>query len=240
MLTALALTLAIRVSPPQPAVGDLITLDAGKGPVVLRKASDYEVVSQNGGRVVVRTFEPKPFMVEGTAGGETFRQVISVRSVLRPKDDLTPAPLAPPRAEPERRLPWVLIALAGLLAIAAWAWLAFRARGERAPKVVLPLLTPVDRYRAAVEALRASPRRPKRWARLADALRDYLAATHELSLDLTTTELLAQANDPVIAEVLHQGDYEKFSPWGARALDFDDVARRAVELAREPEQEAAA
>ncbi len=190
--------------------------------------------------MVVRTFEPKPFTVDGTAGGEAFRQVIAVRSVLKPKDDLTPAPLAPPRAEPERRLPLVLIALAGLLAIAAWTWLAFRARGERVPEVVLPPLTPVERYRAAVEALRASPRTPKRWARLADALRDYLAATHELSLDLTTTELLAQVNDPVIAEVLHHGDYEKFSPWGARALDFDDVARRALELAREPEHEAAA
>jgi len=183
---------------------------------------------------------PKPFTVDGTAGGEAFRQVVPVRSALKPKDDLTPAPLAPPRPEPELRLPSILIAVAALLAVAAWTWLLFRARRERAPEVVLPPLTAVERYRATIEALRALPRTPKRWARLADALRDYLAGTHELSLDLTTTELLAQANDPVIAEVLHQGDYEKFSPWGARALDFDEVARRALELAREPEQEAAA
>ena len=240
MFAFLALTLALRVSPQQPGVGDLITLDAGKGPVVLQKASDYEVVSQSGGRVVVRTFVPKPFTMAGTAGGEAFRQVIPVRSVLKPKDALMPAPLAPPLAEAERRLPWALIAVAGLLAVAVWTWLAFHARRERAAEVVLPLLTPVERYRAAVEALRASPPSPKRWARLADALRDYLAATHDLSLDLTTTELLARTNQSVVAEVLHQGDYEKFSPWGAQALDFDDVARRTLELANEHDQEAAA
>ena len=58
--------------------------------------------------------------------------------------------------------------------------------------------------------------------------------TRELSLDLTTTELLARTHDPVIAQVLHQGDYEKFSPWGAQPLEFDDVARRALDLAVEP------
>jgi hypothetical protein len=240
MLTALALALVLRVSPQQPSVGELITIDAGKGPLVLQKASDYEVVSQSGGRVVVRTFAPKAFTVTGTAGGEAFRQVIPVRSVLKPKDDLVPAPLAPPVVEPERRLPWVLIMVAGLVAAAVWTWLAYHGRRERAEKVVLPLLTPVQRYRVAIEALRASPRTPKRWERLADALRDYLAATEELSFDLTTTELLARERHPVVAEVLHQGDYEKFSPWGAQALDFDDMARRALELAIEQDQEAAA
>jgi hypothetical protein len=233
-MLALTLALAIRFHPPQPAVGDLITVDLDKAPVVLRKASGYEVVSQAGGRVVVRTFEPKPFTVSGTAKGEPFSQVIPVRSVLKPKDDLTPAPLAPPRLEPESRLPWSLIGIAGLVAAAAWGWLAFRTRGERPAERLLPPLTPVQRYRAAIESLRGAPRMPHRWARLADALRDYLAATRELSLDLTTTELLARTYDPVIAEILHLGDYEKFSPWGAQPLDFDDVARRALDLAVEP------
>jgi hypothetical protein len=234
MLASLALTLALRFRPPQPAVGDLITFEVRKGPVVLQKGSGYEVVSQTGNRVVVRTFEPKPFTLSGTAGGQLFSRVIPVRSVLKPKDDLTPAPLVAPLGEPEQRLPWVLIGVAGLLAVAAWGWLALHTRQERPHDSEIPLLTPVQRYRAAVEGLRAAPRTPKRWARLADVLRDYLAATRELSLDLTTTELLARAYDPVIAEVLHQGDYEKFSPWGAQALDFDDVARRALDLAHEP------
>ena len=233
-MLALTLALAIHVSPPQPAVGDLVTVDVGKAPVVLQKVSGYEVVSQAGGRVVVRTFEPKPFTVSGTANGEPFSQVIPVRSVLKPKDDLTPAPLAPPRLDPESRLPWILIGIAGVLAAAAWGWLFFRARRERPAERLLPPLTPVQRYRAAVESLRAAPRMPHRWALLADALRDYLAVTRELSLDLTTTELLARTHDPVIAQVLHQGDYEKFSPWGAQPLEFDDVARRALDLAVEP------
>src|SRR5258708_4577609 len=203
MLTALALTLAIRVSPPKPAIGDLITIDTGKGPVALQKSSDYEVVSQNGGRVVVRTFVPKPFTVDGTAGGEAFRQVVPVRSALKPKDDLTPAPLAPPRPEPKLRLPSILIAVAALLAVAAWTWLLFRARRERSPEIVLPPLTAVERYRTAVEALRASPRTPKRWSRLAEALRDSLAASHHLIPDRPTTELLAPADGPGLAEVLH-------------------------------------
>jgi hypothetical protein len=231
---ALALVLAIHVRPQQPAVGDLVTIEANQGPVVLKKGSGYEVVSQTGNRVVVRSFEPKAFTLAGTAGGQPFSQVIPVRSVLKPRDDLTPAPLAAPREEPERRLPWILIAAAGLMATAAWSWLAFLARNERPSERELPLLTPVQRYRATVEGLRAAPQTPKRWARLADALRDYLAATRELSLDLTTTELLARAYDPVITDVLHQGDYEKFSPWGAQPLDFDDVARRALDLAHEP------
>ena len=239
-MLSLALALAIQVHPPQPAVGDLITLEAGKAPVVLQKGNGYEVVSLTGGRVVMRTFEPKAFTVTGTAGGVAFQQVIPVRSVLKPKDDLTPAPLVPPLADAERPLPWILIGVAGLLAVAVWTWLAFHARRERPAEVAPPLLTPVERYRATVATLRTSPWTPKRWAGLADALRDYLAATHELSLDLTTTELLRRTNDPTIAEVLHQGDYEKFSPWGAQPLDFDDVARRALELADEPQQEVAA
>jgi hypothetical protein len=62
-------------------------------------------------------------------------------------------------------------------------------------------------------------------------LRHYLAATRELSPDLTTTQLLAAAPDPVIADVLHHGDLQKSSPWGVGAGDFDEVARRALELA---------
>src|SRR4051794_13956928 len=212
-------------------VGDPVTIELPKAPVVLQKSADYEVMSNAGKRVVVRTFQPKAFTVAGTAGGEAFQRTVDVQSVLKPKDDLVPAPLAPPRAEAEPRLPWLLIGAAALLAIVAWTWLALRVRSAKKPVVVEPLLTPAERYRQTVERLRTAPNTPLRWARLADALRDYLATTRELSPDLTTTELLTLLRDPVIADVLHQGDLEKFSPWGAGSADFEDVARRALELA---------
>jgi hypothetical protein len=34
----------------------------------------------------------------------------------------------------------------------------------------------------------------------------------------------------LIETILHQGDLEKFSPWGAAPADFDDVAERALEI----------
>jgi hypothetical protein len=212
-------------------VGDPIVVDLKKAPVALEKSAAYEVVSRSGSRIIVRTFDPKPFTISGTAGGVPFRQIIPVTSVLKPNDDLKPAPLAPPRKEAEPLHPWVLIGVAAMLAIAAWTWLALRAKEKREPEVVAPPLTPIDRYRATVERLRHEPDTPLRWAQLADALRHYLAATRELSPDLTTTQLLAAAPDPVIADVLHHGDLQKFSPWGVGAGDFDEVARRALELA---------
>jgi hypothetical protein len=224
MIPALLLLAAVTI-------GDPVILDLPKGPVVLEKPVGYEVVSNRGRRVVVRTFQPKPFTVAGTAGGEGFRRTIEVRSVLKANDDLKPAPLAPPRAEAEPRLPWILIAIAGVLAIAAWSLLALRVRRARAPRVTAVPLTPAERYRQTVEALRTTPDTPLRWARLADALRDYLAATSELSHDLTTTEVLQRTADNRVADVLHRGDREKFSPWGAPPDDFEQVAARALEVA---------
>jgi hypothetical protein len=224
MIFALALAAAITV-------GDPVTIDLPRAPVVLQKSADYEILSNAGKRIVVRTFQAKPFVVAGLAGGEPFRRVVEVQSVLQPDDALTPAPLAPPRVAGEPKLPWIFVASAALLAIASWTWLALRARRVRTPVVVAPPLTPMSRFVATVERLRGEPDTPQRWAQLADALRDYLAATRELSPDLTTTELLTLTHDGVIADVLHQGDLEKFSPWGAGGADFDDVARRALELA---------
>lgn len=212
-------------------VGDPIAIELPKGPVILQRSADYEVLANAGRRIVVRTFQPKPFVVAGSAGGEPFRKTIDLRSVLQPNDALTPAPLVPPRAEPEPKLPWILVGLAALLALVSWTWLARRARRARTPVVVETPLTPMQRYVATVERLRHEPATPQRWTQLAAALRDYLAATRELSPDLTTTELLTLTHDAVIADVLHLGDLEKFSPWGASGADFDDVARRALELA---------
>ena len=84
-----------------------------------------------------------------------------------------------------------------------------------------------------------------RWANLADAVRAYLAAVRpDLGAELTTSEVLARietlAGEPpavqpsgrrrYVATILRQGDFEKFSPWGAAQGDFDDALNRALEI----------
>jgi hypothetical protein len=211
-------------------VGDPVTIDLPKGTVV-QPSPDYEIVSRSGSRLTVRTFQPKSFTVKGTSGGRPFAQTVDVRSVLTPGDDLVPAPLVPPRGGNEPWLPWILVALAALSAIAAWIRLL--PRRPKVVEVIEPPLTPEQRFEAAVRAAAASS---QPWARLADALRDYLSAVADLPLDLTTTQLLARTENSTIeystiTEVLREGDLEKFSPWGVRRTDFDDVARKALEIA---------
>jgi len=86
--------------PPAPTVGDLITINFQQL-VHLDASAQYEIVSQRGRRVVIRTFEPKPFTISGRVGDVLFRNmVVPVHSVLKPRDNLSPAPLKPPRSEP--------------------------------------------------------------------------------------------------------------------------------------------
>jgi hypothetical protein len=256
----LLLAITATFHPSQPTVGDPIAIEF-RQPVALDPSPDYEVLSQSGNRVVVRTFQPKPFALSGRTEGVAFRNlVVPVRSVLKPKDDLQPAPLAPPRAEPYPRIASIAIAVAAALAVLAWlaVWLLARRRRGAEEKANVPQLPPLERYRAAVIALRDRPHAPKRWAALADATRAYLAATEpRLGAELTTTELLrriggGQAPPPahapedrrgrlsstVLPEILRQGDLEKFSPWGAAPADFASIADRALaELAPEPRVE---
>jgi hypothetical protein len=112
-----------------------------------------------------------------------------------------------------------------VLAIGAVALLL---RRRKKPVVMVPEIAPAERFRQAVLALRED-RAPMRWARLADALRDYLAATGEVGRELTTAEVLARMQSEVVARVLRQGDLEKFSPWGTSG-DFDAVADEALGL----------
>ena len=78
-------------------------------------------------------------------------------------------------------------------------------------------------------------------AELADAMRFHLATTDpRLGLELTTRELLARCDDPTVAEILRQGDLEKFSPWGAAPGDFHALARRGLALIPETVVEEAA
>ena len=222
------LLVAATYRPPAPTVGDLITIDFQQQ-VRLDASPQYEIVSQRGRRVVIRTFEPRPFTISGRAGDVLFRNmVVPVHSVLKPRDNMSPAPLKPPRGEAYPWMPFVWIGVAALLAIGAWSAalaLARRAAAARTPKPALP---PDERFRNAVAAA-------KSWAQLADAVREYIGATTK-----TTTEVLAQTSSTFLDEVLHQGDLEKFSPWGPRPGDLRALKRRALELIPEPREEKAA
>lgn len=239
MIPIVLLLVSATFRPAHPTVGDLITVDFQQ-PVTLEPSSKYEIVSQRGSRVVIRTFEPRPIALSGRTGNRLFRDLmIPVHSVLQPRDNLAPAPLKPPLAEPYPRAPFVIVGVAALAMLAPWTavWILARRAAEAAkPRPEIP---PAERFRAAVIALRDHPPVPRQWARLADAVRDYLAATTDLGRELTTTEVIARAGSGVIADILRQGDLEKFSPWGARPGDFTALCTRALELAPE-EQEAAA
>jgi hypothetical protein len=258
MFLPIVALLTVTLQPAAPTVGDPITVTFD-APVVLDRSESYEVVGQQGARVVVRTFEPKPFAMSGTMSGTggkvRFRNlIVPVKSVLEPKDQLKPAPLVPPRPVPYPRAPFVAIAIAAAAALLAWvaAWRASR----RAVVREEPALPADVRFRRAVEAARG---KPARWAALADATRMYLAATRSgLGTELTTTELLRRLEGAVprgssgsseflggrnghlprnseepeepIPTILRQGDLEKFSTSGPAALDFDRLAVQALEL----------
>ena len=66
-------------------------------------------------------------------------------------------------------------------------------------------------------------------------MREYIEAT-----TLTTSEVLAIHSSLIIAEILRQGDLEKFSPWGPRPGDFRALASRALKLIPEEREEVAA
>jgi len=229
MILAILAAVTITFSPPAPTVGDRITITFA-APVKLDPSPAYELVSQQGMTVVVRTFTPRPFALSGVTGGVRFRNlIVPVRSVLKQGDDLKPAPLTPPQAIPYPRSPFIAIAIAALLAIATWALAWYLAR--RAVQVIEPAITPHERFRRAVAEARAHE---DRWAALADATRAYLAETRaNLGSELTTTELVPRLDqrENVVVDILRHGDMEKFSPEGAPPRDFEEVASRALELA---------
>jgi len=208
------------LTPAQPTIGDPITIDFPQSPVIVNPSADYEVVSQSGRRVVVRTFKPKAFKVSGRMGAVAFRDlVVPVRSVLKPNDPMQPAPLVPPREVPYPRMPFIAIGIAAIVAIAAWSAVVLRARRHVVAEE--PLRSPDERFRDAV-------RDARNWAMLADAVRDYLAATRAIGRELTTSEVLQR--DAGFGEILRQGDLEKFSPWGATRDDIG-AAKATLEKA---------
>jgi hypothetical protein len=218
--------------PSAPKVGDLITLEFA-APVTLDASPDYEVVSRQGRQVVVRTFAPQPFVLSGSVGGARFiNLVVPVKSVLAPKDSMTPAPLAPPVKVPYPREPFLAIAIAAFAAIVLWAAVWWRAKHPAKPAAVLTPVSAEERFRNAVLALRRNRAHPRRWAALADETRAFLAATRHLGTELTTTELVPQLaeHDRIAEAILRNGDVEKFAPRGTPEADFDEIADRALTL----------
>ncbi len=265
MLPILLLTAITTFQPAKPTVGDPITIDFA-APTTVDPSPDYEVVSRNGRQVVIRTFVPHTIAVNGKTADGPVSVMIPIHSVLKPDDKLEPAPLKPPKDEPWPRMPFVAIGIAALCAIAAWTAVVLLAR-RRAPKPVV-VIVPAELFRSRVLALRRASI-GLRWAQLADAVRAYLASVRaDFGAELTTKELLARverdqlrevAGEPpavqppgrrryeaadfdsrgAVAQILHQGDLEKFSPWGPAPADFDAAVNRALEIPLwlEPEPE---
>jgi hypothetical protein len=223
---ALLFLLITTFQPPKPSIGDPVTITFAS-PTTVDPSADYEVISRNGNSVIIRTFVPRTITVNGRAADGPVSVMIPIHSVLKPDDKLEPAPLKPPKPEPWPRLPFVAIGIAALAAIAAWAAVVILAkRSVPKPRIVV---IPADEFRRRVRSLRLDS--PKRWAKLADIVRAYLAAVRpDLGAELTTSELLSRIDHAAIAQILRQGDLEKFSPWGAAPADFGDVAARALEI----------
>jgi hypothetical protein len=230
--------------PAAPTVGDPITIEF-RQPVALDQSTEYEIVSQQGTRVVVRTFQPRPFALSGRAGMTYFRNLhVPVRSVLKPNDALEPAPLKPPQIPPPPRLPWIATGITALVAALAWAAVVLLARRRSRALIIEPEVAPAERFRRAVQMLCDDARHPQRWAALADATRLFLASlSPHLGTELTTAEILPRldhAHTAIVAEVLRQGDLEKFSPWGPLPRNFESVASGALMLIPPPVMEEAA
>jgi hypothetical protein len=243
MLGLFLFTAITTFHPARPTVGDPITIEYAM-PVVVDPSPDFEVVSRSGRRIVIRTFVPHTIAVTGRAADGPVSVMIPIHSVLKPEDKLEPAPLKPPKSEPWPRSPFVAIGVAAIVAMAAWLAVVLLAK-RRVPKPHM-VVAPADAFRARLLALQRDAA-PMRWAHLADAVRAYLAAIRAgLGAELTTSELLHRvAGEPPagqppsrrrydrvddVAQILRQGDLEKFSPWGAAPADFDDALSRALEI----------
>jgi hypothetical protein len=223
---ALLFLLITTFEPVKATIGDPVTITFAS-PTTVEPSADYEVISRRGNSVVIRTFVPHTITVNGRAADGPVSVMIPIHSVLKPDDKLEPAPLKPPKPEPWPRLPFIAIGIAALAAIAAWAAVVMLAkRLVPKPRIVM---VPADEFRRRVRSLR--PNSPKRWAALANIVRAYLAAVRpDFGAELTTSELLSRIDHAAIAQILRQGDLEKFSPWGAAPADFDDVAKRALDI----------
>lgn len=237
--------------PKQPTVGDLITLKFDLAPdesLRLDHTDRYEVVSQLGGTVVIRSFQPGKFTVVGKIrspkGERTEKKDVTIASVLAPKDNLKPAPLEPPWPLPANHAATVALVIAAVAAVGAWAavvWMARRMPVEEAPAVFS--VSALEEFQRGLERVRRMPHGDARLIALSEITRSFLSRIEPpLGRELTTTEvadvlrarMVPEPTRATVREILDEGDFAKFSGWGGRDERFDDVASHAsgvVELA---------
>jgi len=243
----------VRVTPKSPTVGDLIRLEfaAGSaGRVLLDPSPEFEIVSQRGGEVVIRSFRPGPVSIAGRllADGRAveFRNLtLDIRSVLAPGDPLRPAPLRPPLPLPlDRRADWWLGGMAAAAAL-IWAGVFIRHR-PRARMKEVPPLPAREEFIESVERARRE-KTVDFLLILSDAVRRYFARSDpRLGRELTRTEFLdaisrtlPAAQLAIVSAILSQADWLKFS--GSRSVPAGRLLiDSALELLPAQEQEAAA
>lgn len=235
----------VSYQPGQPTVGDLVIVNVPirMGEKILVRPSDrYEVVSTASNRIVVRAFQPGPFLLEGVIAGESGRRTfrgpeIRVRSVLSQNDSLKPAGLKPPVAIETTSAQWITIASAAAACVLIWGAVAGRKQGLT--QSAGEALTPAQEYRAVIMELRRRPPSDEGFALLADATRRFLSRVEPgYGRELTTFELLTTmhrrgSGAPSVAHVrnlLREGDLAKFSPWGTGALSHDQTFVEAESL----------
>lgn len=233
----------VRVTPKAPTVGDLIRLEFATGSggrALLDPAPEFEIVSQRGGEVVIRSFRPGPLALTGRllSGGRAieFRNLaIEIHSVLAPGDALRPAPLRPPLPLPhDRRVEEWLGAIAAAAAL-LWIGVFFRHR-RRTRAEAAPPLPAREEFIEAIERARKEESDDFLLI-LSDAVRRYFARTDDrLGRELTRTEFLEAIGRiipaeqiPIVSSVLSQADWLKFS--GSRTVPADrNLIDRALEL----------
>ena len=243
---ALAASLFFSYGPSNPTVGDPVTIEyrVTEGERILPLEEEgYEIVSADGGTLVVRSFRPGPFTVQGTVERDGISQPFSgprvdVRSVLVEGDALEPAPLKPPVELPVQRMPLLAIAGAAVAAIIAWAAL-FLLKG-RSILPDAPVATREHLYIERLENLRTRPFDQAAVAEVAELVREYLASNDSgLARELTSRELLERARHSTatgiaapLSEVLREGDLAKFSPWGSHFGAMGPLVDRAEAVVR--------
>lgn len=247
-LAAIAvLFIALNVSaqnPGGPTVGDPIAVDldlrAGER-IELEPLEGVDVVARIPEGVLVRAFRPGPVTLrfiltdERGASREIIRE-IEIASVLHADDDMEPAPLAPPVPTTANRTAWVSIAIAAVAATLIWLQLLWLPRNLSTGQ---PMgLSPGDEFRRVIERVRRMTPSDERFATLSDATRRFLSRVDlRLGRELTSAELIERLGEEFpettideIRDILSEGDYAKFSPWGGRASRFDLVVEEASDL----------
>lgn len=228
-----------------PTVGDPIAVPLDLRPgerIELESAEAVELIEQSAGGATVRAFRPGTHMLRFLVSDEqgSTREITStveVFSVLNSDDDLEPAPLAPPVPLDANRRAWIAIGAAALGAVAIWLYLLWvpAPRQARAPITV----SAGEELMRTIERVRQMPPSDERFSMLSDAARQFLSRVDpRLGRELTSSELMERLQGQFpewlisdVRDVLSEGDYAKFSPWGGRATRFDSVLKETVHLA---------